>query len=121
MKSLDHRYQQENQQLEAMRRQAEQLSSMLSEIKKDKEEIQGIDELLRNEKWEEAQRLVQKTEPLPSIAEHEEHEKKWQLTHEQPAPDQPKWQLSAWEKEGGWERVRIAKGEVEDNEFVEAG
>lgn len=30
MKSLDRRYQQENQQLEAMRRQAEQLSSMLS-------------------------------------------------------------------------------------------
>lgn len=48
MKSLDKRHQQEHQQLEAMRRQAEQLSSMLSEIKKDKEEIQDIDELIRH-------------------------------------------------------------------------
>lgn len=79
MKSLDRRYQQENQQLENMRKQAEQLSSMLSEIKKDKEEIQGIDELIRNEKWEEAQRLVQQEHhsaivperPLPTIVERE--------------------------------------------------
>jgi hypothetical protein len=26
-----------------------------------------------------------------------------------------------WEKEGGWERVRIGKSEVEGNEFVETG
>lgn len=34
------------------------MSSMLSEIKKDKEDIMNIDELIRNEQWEEAQKLV---------------------------------------------------------------
>lgn len=34
------------------------MSSMLSEIKKDKEEIQNIDQLIRNEQWSEAQKLV---------------------------------------------------------------
>lgn len=29
--------------------------------------------------------------------------------------------MSGWEKESGWERVRIGKGEVEGNEFVEVG
>lgn len=34
--------------LESLRKQAEQMSSMLSEINKDKLEIQGIDDLIRN-------------------------------------------------------------------------
>lgn len=46
--------------IESFKKQAEQMSSLLSEIKKDKEQIQGIDELIRNEKWEEAQKLVDK-------------------------------------------------------------
>lgn len=79
MKSIDRYYQQKNQHLEAMRKQAEELSSMLSEIKKDKEEIQDIDELIRNEKWEEAQKIFRQ-EQLPSIAEHEEHDKKWHIS-----------------------------------------
>ena len=34
--------------LDSLRKQAEQMSSMLSEINKDKLEIQGIDDLIRN-------------------------------------------------------------------------
>jgi len=34
------------------------MSSMLSEIKKDKEQIKNIDDLIRNEQWELAQKLV---------------------------------------------------------------
>jgi hypothetical protein len=29
--------------------------------------------------------------------------------------------LSGWEKEGGWERVKIKKSDVENNEFVDLG
>lgn len=37
--------------MESLKKQAEQMSSMLSEINKDKEEIKNIDDLIRNEQW----------------------------------------------------------------------
>jgi hypothetical protein len=32
-----------------------------------------------------------------------------------------RFELTGWEKESGWERVKIKKSEVENNEFVEIG
>ena len=56
--------------MDSYKKQAEQLSSMLSDIKKDKEEIQGIDDLIRNEKWDEARKLVENN----SVAEKKEEQ-----------------------------------------------
>lgn len=56
--------------MDSYKKQAEQLSSMLSDIKKDKEEIQGIDDLIRNEKWDEARKLVENN----SVADKKEEE-----------------------------------------------
>ena len=89
--SLNQKYEEENQALETFKRQAEQMTSMLSEIKKDKGEIQEIDELIRLEKWEEARRLVEDTQVPFTVqelaeAEHEgEEREKLQLQAEREA------------------------------------
>ena len=38
------------------------MASMLSQIRKDKDEIQGIDDLIRNQRWEEARKLIESPE-----------------------------------------------------------
>lgn len=117
MKFLKEKYDEDNMMLESYRKQAEQLSSLLSEIKKDKEQIQGIDELIRNEKWEQAQKLVHKSEDKNKDEMKQMCEAKLAVIQEEEKHEG--FELGGWEKEEGWERVNIPSNEVQNNEFVD--
>ena len=53
----------------ALKEQTEQMRSMLFSINQDKKEIQDIDELIRNEKWDEARKLIEVNEMKNKIEE----------------------------------------------------
>ena len=48
IKSIDKKIHEDNMALEFLKKQAEQFSSIISEIKEDKEEIKNIEDLIRN-------------------------------------------------------------------------
>lgn len=90
------------------------MSSLLNEINKDKEEILGIDELIRNEKWEEAKKLVEDNHKI-NIIEEKEEEHHVVDSHHSKRPkngaakllkySKDQLNFGGWEKEEGWERV----------------
>lgn len=63
--------------VQSLKKQAEQMSSMLSEIKKDKEQIKNIDDLIRNQQWEEAQKLVHINKAKELDQKNKKAELKW--------------------------------------------
>ena len=65
---MNKKFEDEHLALENLRQQAQQMSAMLSQIQRDRQEIQGIDELIRNEQWEEARQLVN----IPPVIKEEE-------------------------------------------------
>lgn len=62
--------------LDGYKRHAEELANLLSEIKREKEEISSIDELIRGEKWGEAMNVIKENDKSAKKGEKEEEREK---------------------------------------------
>lgn len=69
MQSLREQQALNNEVLDSYKKHAEQLAQLLSEIKKQKEEISNIDEMIRSQKWTEAMTVIQQNEKVAKIVE----------------------------------------------------